>query len=504
MPDSNQSETKQYLLGKGEGGSVYDHLTGIISKLVTETPADSQQLFEHLSAAIQDEERKPKGPKRVLMVLTSNDKLGDSGEQTGWFLDECAHPYFVFIKAGFQVTFASPKGGVAPLSEDSLNLEDDENNQFWGNPKLKGLTEKTQKLCNMKSENFDAVFFVGGFGTMWDFPDNEDVQRLAREIYERGGVTSAVCHGPIALANVKLSNGEYLVKGKQVTAFTDEEEDAVKRREIVPYTCHTKLAEAGAVMQSSGAWQVNVAVAGNLITGQNPASAKPVAEAVVNALAPSTTPEDAKVYGDLLLKALYDAPGASYDKNNNKIPTDEEAEDPPEPTEGLQDLIEDASYLEWAGVGLGRDETQRLYLAMKKFAAEEGVPLVLWGKVMGTGSDYYVLEGEKPDEEAAESEEEPNPALVEGKDGVNKYNYYVCTQLGTKWTRLPNVNCAQIKASRQLKKYFKGDLQVLNTFHAERTEAVSVLTVFACLVGTSDGVSPLRGQRRPPAAREDC
>jgi putative intracellular protease/amidase len=459
MPDSKQSETKQYLLGKGAGGSVYDHLTGLISKLVTETPTDSQQLFEHLSAAIQDDERKPKGPKRVLMVLSSNDKLGDSGEQTGWFLDECAHPYFVFTKAGFHVTMASPKGGVAPVSEDSLNMEDADNKAFWENPKLKGLTEKTQKLCNMKSANFDAVFFVGGFGTMWDFPDNEDVQRLAAEIYENGGVTSAVCHGPVALVNVKLSSGEYLVKDKQVAAFTNDEEDVVKRREIVPYTCHDKLAEAGATMQASSApWQPCVAVAGNLITGQNPASAKPTAEAVVKALAPSSTPEEAKVYGDLLLKALYDVPGVQYDKDNKKIPTEEEPEAPEEP-EGVQDLIEDASYLEWAGVGLGREETNRLFIAMKKFSVQEGIPMVFWGKVLGVNNDYYVLEGEKPDEDPL-TEEEPNPTLEEGKDGVNKYNYYVCNQLGTTWVRLPNVSCAQIKASRQLKKYFKGELQV--------------------------------------------
>ena len=122
---------------------------------------------------------------------------------------------------------------------------------------------------------------------MWDFPEDSDVQRLAKEVYEKGGVTSAVCHGPVALVNVKLSNGQYLVKDKEVAAFTNDEEDAVKRREIVPYTCHDKLTERGANCKQAGVFKPCVAVAGNLITGQNPPSAKPTAEAVVQALSPA-------------------------------------------------------------------------------------------------------------------------------------------------------------------------------------------------------------------------
>jgi len=140
-------------------------------------------------------------------------------------------------------------------------------------------------LADMKGTDFDAVFFVGGFGTMWDFPDNADVQRVIREVFETKGVVSAVCHGPVALANVKLSDGSYLVAGKEVAGFSNEEEDAVQRRSIVPYTVGDILKERGAKYTQGGVFHAHVVVDGNLITGQNPPSAKKTAEAVVAALA---------------------------------------------------------------------------------------------------------------------------------------------------------------------------------------------------------------------------
>jgi putative intracellular protease/amidase len=232
------------------------------------------------------EEERHLREKKVLLVLTSNDKLGDTGSQTGWYLPELVHPYNVFKLHHAEMTLASIKGGVAPLDAESITAskDDAECTEFWEDQALKGLTENTKKLSDCKSEDYHAVFFVGGFGTMWDFPDDPDVQRLAKEIYEKGGVAAAVCHGPIAFANVKLSDGEALVKGKEVCGFTNEEEDAVQRRTVVPFTNEDKLTAAGGIFKAGPAWGANVCVAGTLITGQNPASAKPAAEAVVKAL----------------------------------------------------------------------------------------------------------------------------------------------------------------------------------------------------------------------------
>lgn len=220
---------------------------------------------------------------KALLVLTSNDVLGDTGKKTGWYLPEAAHPYNVLVKAGVECVFASPKGGVAPLDEGSIDLKDAGNAAFW--PRM-DLTKKTKKLSDCSADNFDCVLFVGGFGTMWDFPDDKDVQRLARDVFEKGGITAAVCHGPCALVNVKLKSGEYLVAGQEVTAFTNAEEDYVKLRTVVPFTCEDKLKERGAKHVDGGVFKAQVCIArgGRLITGQNPPSASPLGEAIVAAL----------------------------------------------------------------------------------------------------------------------------------------------------------------------------------------------------------------------------
>lgn len=146
------------------------------------------------------------------------------------------------------------------------------------------LVRNTLPLKDVKSADFDAIFFVGGFGAMWDFPGNHDVKRLAAEVYDEGGVVAAVCHGPVALLNVRLADGTLLVKDKEVTAFTNGEEDATGTRKVVPYTCEDKFTEAGAKFSDGGVFKANVKVAGRLITGQSPPSAVPCAQAVVEAL----------------------------------------------------------------------------------------------------------------------------------------------------------------------------------------------------------------------------
>jgi putative intracellular protease/amidase len=185
------------------------------------------------------------------------------------------------------MTWASPKGGAAPCDEGSIaaSKEDKSCMDFIEGEATKALVDNTVALSTLTDlTSFDAVFFAGGFGTMWDFPDDPDVQRIAAAMWESGKVVSAVCHGPCALVNVTLSDGTKLVAGKEVAAFTNEEEDAVKCREVVPFTCEDKFKEVGATYTKGGVFQAHVAVAGKLITGQNPPSAKPTAEAVIAAL----------------------------------------------------------------------------------------------------------------------------------------------------------------------------------------------------------------------------
>lgn len=224
--------------------------------------------------------------KRILMVLTSNDKLGETGEQTGWYLPEVAHPHQVFTKAGCKLTYASIKGGVAPLDEGSVTASADEGSQvFFKDEALMKLTKETIPIGEAKAADYDVIFYAGGFGVMWDFPDSAESAKLAGEIYDNGGIVAAVCHGPAALVNIKTADGALLVKGKKVTGFSNGEEDAVKRRAIVPFTCEDKLKELGGEFVDGGVFQPCVQSDNRLMTGQNPPSAEPLAVAIVEALA---------------------------------------------------------------------------------------------------------------------------------------------------------------------------------------------------------------------------
>merc|ERR1712012_700362 len=140
-------------------------------------------------------------PKKVVMVFTNHDKLGETGKKTGWYLPEAAHPYEVFHESGFSVTFASPKGGAVPVDPGSVDAskEDEVCMRFMDDKRMQDKLQATIPLKDVKSSDFDAVFYVGGHGTMFDFPDDENVQRVTKEIYEQGGIVSALCHGPIAL-----------------------------------------------------------------------------------------------------------------------------------------------------------------------------------------------------------------------------------------------------------------------------------------------------------------
>lgn len=220
--------------------------------------------------------------KKILFVVTSHSKKGNTGEPTGYYLSEVSHPWQVLHEAGYEIDFVSPLGGKAPV--DGLDLKDPVNKSFWENKKYRNKIENTLKPAQVKPENYVAVHYAGGHGTMWDFPDNTELAEITTEIYENGGVVSAVCHGPAGLVNVKLTDGKYLVEGKKINSFTNEEESAVKLDKVVPFLLESKLLERGAKFEKSEPFQAHVVVDQRVVTGQNPASAKGVGEAVLREL----------------------------------------------------------------------------------------------------------------------------------------------------------------------------------------------------------------------------
>jgi putative intracellular protease/amidase len=220
--------------------------------------------------------------KPVLCVVTSHPIRGDTGEPTGFAMVELTHPLEVFEAAGIPVEIASIRGGHPPI--DFFDLSDPVNDKFWKDEKFRAELADSKILADLDPSRYSAVFFAGGHGTMWDFADTKAVQRVIREIWEAGGIVSAVCHGPAALVNATLSNGSYLVAGKKVASFTDEEEAEVKYTKVVPYLLATTLKERGALHQPAPNWTEKVVVDGRLITGQNPASAHGVGQAVVDLL----------------------------------------------------------------------------------------------------------------------------------------------------------------------------------------------------------------------------
>jgi putative intracellular protease/amidase len=217
---------------------------------------------------------------RILIATTSHTQKGDTGQPTGAYLPEIAHPYDVFARAGYRVELASVEGGAIPL--DGVADADEASRAFLA--RHRDDLAHSLPAARVDSAAYDAIFFAGGHGAMWDLPDDAAFQRVAREIYERGGIVSAVCHGPAALVNLKLTNGEHLVAGKAVSAFTNEEERAVKLDTVVPFLLADRLRERGARHEAAPPWQKKVVVSERLVTGQNPASSAGVAEAVVAAL----------------------------------------------------------------------------------------------------------------------------------------------------------------------------------------------------------------------------
>ncbi|ENN89347.1 Putative DJ-1/PfpI family protein [Rhizobium freirei PRF 81] len=220
--------------------------------------------------------------KPILCVVTSHPIRGDSGEPTGFAMVELTHPLEAFDKAGIPYEIASIRGGHPPI--DFFDLSDAANAHYWKDKDFRSALADSLILRDLDPSCYSAVFFAGGHGTMWDFADSEVVQKVIREIWEAGGIVSAVCHGPAALVNATLSDGSYLVAGKKLAAFTDEEEAEVRYTEVVPYLLATTLKQRGALHQAAPNWSENVVTDGRLITGQNPASAHGVGQALVEQL----------------------------------------------------------------------------------------------------------------------------------------------------------------------------------------------------------------------------
>jgi putative intracellular protease/amidase len=220
----------------------------------------------------------------ILLVVTNHGRLGDTNKPTGYWMSEVSHAWTRFTDAGYDVTFASPRGGVAPADPRSFDMDDQENSRMWSKRPVVEQIAATKPLAEVDASKYDAIYFAGGHGTMWDFPGSEPLQKVTQQIYENGGVVSAVCHGPAALVNVKTADGEYLVKGKKVAGFTNEEEMAAGLADAVPFLLQSKLHERGATVETAPNYQEKVVTDGRLVTGQNPASAAGTAEKVLRIL----------------------------------------------------------------------------------------------------------------------------------------------------------------------------------------------------------------------------
>jgi putative intracellular protease/amidase len=222
---------------------------------------------------------------KILMVLTSHDELGTTGQKTGFWLEEFCAPYYTFIDAGATVTLASPKGGQPPLDPKSDAPEGQTalTLRFKKDPKAQAALASTRKLADVKADDFDAVFYPGGHGPMWDLAEDKNSIALIEAFYNAGKPVAAVCHGPVVLHRAKYK-GEPLVKGKRVSAFTNEEEAAVGLTHVVPFLLEDELKRLGAVFEKGPTWQSFAVVDGRLITGQNPNSSTAAAQKLIGVL----------------------------------------------------------------------------------------------------------------------------------------------------------------------------------------------------------------------------
>lgn len=220
------------------------------------------------------------------MVLTSHDKLGDTGKKTGFWLEEFAAPYYVFKEAGATLTLASPLGGQPPLdpSSDAPETQTADTIRFKGDPAAQAALAHTLRLSTIQAGEYDAVFYPGGHGPLWDLAEDQNSIALINTLHAAGKPVAAVCHAPAVLRHAQTTDGTPLVQGKKVTGFSNSEERAAGLTDVVPFLVQDMLVELGGRYSGAPDWQPHVLVDGLLITGQNPASSAPVAHALLERL----------------------------------------------------------------------------------------------------------------------------------------------------------------------------------------------------------------------------
>jgi putative intracellular protease/amidase len=224
--------------------------------------------------------------KKILIALTSHDELGNTGKKTGFWLEELAAPFYVLKDAGATITLASPKGGQPPLDpkSDEEGFQTEATRRFKDDPEAKAQLASTRKLSDLDAADFDAVFYPGGHGPLWDLVSDADSLRLIEDFWASNKPVSTVCHAPAVLLNAKDRDGAFLVQGKEVTGFTNTEEAAVELTDVVPLLVEDALIDRGAKFERKEDWAPFARQDGNLITGQNPASSELVAKLVLAAL----------------------------------------------------------------------------------------------------------------------------------------------------------------------------------------------------------------------------
>lgn len=223
---------------------------------------------------------------KILFVLTSHDKLGDTGKKTGFWVEEFASPYYTLLDKGAKITIATPKGGAAPIdpSSDTPDAATDATKRFNSDAEAKERIANTKVLADMNPDDFDAVFYPGGHGPLWDLANDATSIKLIETFNSQDKPIAFVCHAPAALKGVKDAAGNPLVQGKKVTGFTNTEEAAVQLTDVVPFLVEDMLKEHGGIYSKKGDWEAYAIQDGNLITGQNPASSELVAEKLLESL----------------------------------------------------------------------------------------------------------------------------------------------------------------------------------------------------------------------------
>lgn len=222
----------------------------------------------------------------VLMVLTSHDRLGDTGEKTGFWLEEFAAPYYVLLDAGAEITLASPKGGQPPLDpkSDTKDAQTPATERFKADAEAQRKLAATTPLADIRAEDYDAVFFPGGHGPMWDLAESAEARRLVEAFAANDRPIGAVCHAPAVFRRTLAANGEPLVSGRRVTGFTNSEEDGVGLSQVVPFLLEDMLKANGGLYEKGADQAPHVVTDGNLVTGQNPASSEPAAQELLKLL----------------------------------------------------------------------------------------------------------------------------------------------------------------------------------------------------------------------------